>query len=335
MRVTRPGEAIGGGRIHDPAVVQMRKLTSTIRDAAPWLGLTAVIGLVDYFTPSTYAFASIYFIPIFPAAWRSRTVGFIVAAASSFAWIYCDYVQRPVIDETAQIWNYTTRIVVFILAVILASILQREQHRIGELDRQRRSLLTLLEHEVPGPLRELATELRSLSGVAPQVTDRLMKRAEQLVFLSDDLASLGELEASGLHLEKRATNVVDMVHELPRGARRDRQHVVLTVPVGPVRVNADPDRLRQALDAMFREVSATADSVSVDCRAEKGSVAISIGSANMSMPSSAATLVRGDDPAVGARTQLARVLLAAHGGTLFGAREAAGRGQRLIARLPI
>lgn len=334
MRVTLPGEAIGGGRIHDSAVVQMRKLTSTIRDAAPWLGLTAVIGLVDYFTPSAYAFASIYFIPIFPAAWRSRAGGFIVAAASSFAWIYCDYVQRPVTDETAQIWNYTTRIAVFVLAVILASILQREQHRIGDLDRQRRSLLTLLEHEVPGPLRELATELRGLSGVAAQVTERLTKRAEQLVFLSDDLASLGELEASGLHLEKRATNVVEMVHEL-RASASDRQHVVLTVPVAPVRVNADPDRLRQALDAMFREVSATADSVSVDCRTEKGSVAISIGSANMSMPSSAATLVRADDPAVGARTQLARVLLAAHGGTLFGAREAAGRGQRLIARLPI
>jgi Signal transduction histidine kinase len=312
----------------------MRKLTSTIRDAAPWLGLTAVIGLVDYFTPSSYAFASIYFIPIFPAAWRSRAVGVIVAAASSFAWIYCDYVQRPVTDETAQIWNYTTRIVVFVLAVILASILQREQHRIGDLDRQRRSLLTLLEHEVPGPLRELATELRGLSGVAPQVAERLTKRAEQLVFLSDDLASLGQLEATGLHLEKRATNVVEMVHELRAGAS-DRQHVVLTVPVAPVRVNADPDRLRQALDAMFREVSATADSVSVDCRTEKGSVAISIGSANMSMPASAATLVRADDPAVGARTQLARVLLAAHGGTLFGAREAAGRGQRLIARLPI
>jgi hypothetical protein len=45
--------------------------------------------------------------------------------------------------------------------------------------------------------------------------------------------------------------------------------------------------------------------------------------------------VLGDDPAVGARTQLARVLLAAHGGTLFGARESAGRGQRLIARLPL
>jgi signal transduction histidine kinase len=312
----------------------MRKLTSTIRDAGPWLGLTAVIGLVDYFTPSSYAFASIYFIPIFPAAWRSRAAGFIVAAASGFAWIYCDYVQRPVIDETAQIWNYTTRIVVFVLAVILASILQREQHRIGDLDRQRRSLLTLLEHEVPGPLRELATELRGLSGVAPQVAERLTKRAEQLVFLSDDLASLGQLEASGLHLEKRATNVVEMVHELRAGAS-DRQHVVLTVPVAPVRVNADPERLRQALDAMFREVSATADSVSVDCRTEKGSVAISIGSANMSMPASSARLVRADDPAVGARTQLARVLLAAHGGTLFGAREAAGRGQRLIARLPI
>jgi signal transduction histidine kinase len=314
--------------------VPIRKVGSVLHDAAPWLGVTALIGLVDYVTPSSYAFASIYFIPIFPAAWRSRTVGFIVAAASSFAWISSDYIQRPVNDPIAMAWNYLTRIVVFILAVLLASTLQREQHRIGELDRQRRSLLTLLEHEVPGPLRELATDLRALSGVAPETTERLMKRAEQLVFLSDDLASLGELEASGLRLDKRSTNVVDMVHEL-RASATDRQHVVLTVPVAPLRVNVDPDRLRQALDAMFREVSATADSVSVDCRSDRGSAVISIGSASMNVPASAATPVRGDDPAVGARTQLARVLVAAHGGTLLGAHEAMGGGQRLIARLPI
>jgi len=312
----------------------LRTLVSTVRAAAPWLGLTAFIGVVDYLTPSSYAFASMYFIPIFPAAWRSRTVGLLVAAASSFAWIYSDLIQRPVSDVDAQLWNYSTRIIVFILAVILVSTLEREQHRIAELDRQRRGLLTLLEHEVPGPLRELATELYGLTGVAPQVAERLTKRAEQLVFLSDDLASLGELEASGLRLEKRATNVVDMIHELRAGAS-DRQHVVLTVPVAPVRVQVDPDRLRQALDAMFREVSASSDSVSVDCRTEKGNVAISIGGATMTMPSSAATPVRGDDPAVGARTQLARVLVAAHGGTLFGSREPMGRGQRLIARIPI
>ena len=314
--------------------MQLRKVTSAIQDAAPWLGVAALIGVVDYVTPSSYGFASIYFIPIFPAAWRSRLAGSIVAAASSAAWIYCDIVQRPVADVPAQAFNYTTRIVVFALVVIVASILQREQHRIGELDRQHRSLLTLLEHEVPGPLRELATELRGISGVAPLVIERLTKRAEQLVFLSDDLASLGELEAAGLHLQKRATNVVDVIHELRAGAS-DRQHVVLTVPVAPVRVQADPDRLRQALDAMFREVSATSDSVSVDCRTDKGSVAISIGSASMTVPANAATLVRGDDPTVGARTQLARVLVAAHGGTLLGARESSGRGQRLIARLPI
>src|SRR2546423_7819330 len=273
----RAGEAAGGRRVHASPVMQVHKVRSIIGDAAPWLGVTVVIGLVDYVTPSSYAFASIYFIPIFPAAWRSRTVGFIVAAASSLAWIASDYVQRPVTDVTAQIWNYATRIIVFILAVILASTLQREQHRIAELDRQRRSLLMLLEHEVPGPLRELATELRALPGVPAETADRLVKRSEQLVFLSDDLASLGELEASGLSLSKRTTNIVDMVHELRAGAA-DRRHVVLTVPVAPLRVHADPDRLRQALDAMFREVSETAESVSVDCRSERGAAVISIGS---------------------------------------------------------
>src|SRR2546423_6022776 len=274
--VTLQGDAAAARPSHAPGVMPLRIVT-TVRAAAPWLGLTALIGVVDYLTPSSYAFASIYFIPIFPAAWRSRTVGFLVAAASSFAWIYSDYTQRPLTDVDAQLWNYSTRIIVFILAVILASTLQREQHRIAELDRQRRSLLMLLEHEVPGPLRELATELRALPGVPAETADRLVKRSEQLVFLSDDLASLGELEASGLSLSKRTTNIVDMVHELRAGAA-DRRHVVLTVPVAPLRVHADPDRLRQALDAMFREVSETAESVSVDCRSERGAAVISIGS---------------------------------------------------------
>jgi signal transduction histidine kinase len=313
--------------------MQLRKVRATLALAWPWLAVTAVIGAVDYATPSTYAFASIYFIPIFPAAWRSRTAGYIVAAASTFAWIYSDYVQRPVADLGATAFNYTTRVVVFVLAVILASTLQREHARIGDLDRQRRSLLTLLEHEVPGPLRELATELRGLAGITVAESGRLMRRAEQLVFLSDDLASLGHLEATGIRLDKRMTNVVDMIHEIRAGAA-DRKHVVLTVPVAPVRMHVDPNRLRQALDAMFREVSATSDSVSVDCRAEKGSVSISISSATMTT-SKVAVPVNGDDPAVGARTQLARILVAAHGGTLLGARSGLGRGQKLIARLPV
>ena len=309
-------------------------ISSTVRQAAPWLALTACIGVVDYVTPASYAFASMYFIPIFPAAWRSRAAGFVVAAASSFAWIYCDIVQRPIGDEQAQIWNYSTRIIVFILAVILASTLQREQARIADLDRQRRSLLTLVEHEVPGPLRELATELRGLAGLDPEDAERLTTRAEQLVFLSDDLASLGELEAGTMRLQKRATNVVEMVHEL-RASALSKAHILLTIPVAPVRVNVDPDRLRQALDAMLREVSSTSDTVSVDCRSDKGSVSISIASATMTMPATAAQLVRSDDPSIGARTQLARVLLAAHGGTLSSVHESMGRGQRLIARLPI
>ncbi len=309
-------------------------ISSTIRQAAPWLALTAFIGIVDYVTPPSYAFASMYFIPIFPAAWRSRAAGFIVAAASSFAWIYCDIVQRPIGDEQAQVWNYSTRIIVFILAVILVSTLQREQARIADLDRQRRGLLTLVEHEVPGPLRELATELRGLAGLDPEDAERLTTRAEQLVFLSDDLASLGELEAGTLRLQKRATNVVEMVHEL-RASALSKAHILLTIPVAPVRVNVDPDRLRQALDAMLREVSSTSDTVSVDCRSDKGSVSISIASASMTMPATAAQLVRGDDPSIGARTQLARVLLAAHGGTLSSVHESMGRGQRLIARLPV
>jgi signal transduction histidine kinase len=86
-----------------------------------------------------------------------------------------------------------------------------------------------------------------------------------------------------------------------RAGTADRQQVVLTVPVAPVRVRADPDRLRQALDAMFREVSATWDSVSVDCRTERGSVAIPIGSASMTVPVNAATEIRFDDSSAHAK----------------------------------
>src|SRR5258708_12580915 len=175
--------------------------------------------------------------------------------------------------------------VVCVLAVVLASRLQREHAPIAALDRQRRGLLTLLEHEVPGPLRELATELRGLCGVSWSDSERLVKREDQLGFLSDDLASLGELEVGGLRLAKRSTNIVDLIHELRAGAM-DRKHVVLTVPVAPVRIHVDPDRLRQALDAMFREVSATADTVSVDCPADRTSVSTSIGTPTITMPSS-------------------------------------------------
>src|SRR5258708_8437196 len=152
-----------------------RRLGVVLREAWPWLAVTAIIGAVDYVTPSTYAFASMYFIPIFPAAWRSRAVGFVVAAASTFAWIYCDLVQRPTNDIAPETWNYGTRIVVFVLAVVLASTLQRVHARIADLHPHRRGLLTLLEHEVPGPLRHLPTQLPALSRLPPSPSERLLQ----------------------------------------------------------------------------------------------------------------------------------------------------------------
>src|SRR5260221_537049 len=55
--------------------MRMSAISSTIRAAGPWLALTALIGMVDYLTPSAYALPSMYFIPIFPAAWRSAPAG--------------------------------------------------------------------------------------------------------------------------------------------------------------------------------------------------------------------------------------------------------------------
>ena len=69
--VTRQGDVLRARAPPCSPIMRMRSLQSAIRDAAPWLAVTAIIGGVDYVTPPTYAFASIYFIPIFPAAWRS------------------------------------------------------------------------------------------------------------------------------------------------------------------------------------------------------------------------------------------------------------------------
>src|SRR5258708_23695967 len=107
--------------------------------------------------------------------------------------------------------------VVCVLAVVLASRLQREHAPIAALDRQRRGLLTLLEHEVPGPLRELATELRGLSGLSRSDSERLVKRADQLVFLSHDLAPLRELEVGRLPPANRPTNILHPIPHPPAG----------------------------------------------------------------------------------------------------------------------
>lgn len=121
-------------------------------------------------------------------------------------------------------------------------------------------------------------------------------------------------------------DVVQLVTEISR-QRADHRSVLVTVPGDALIVNADPDRLRQAISNTVSEVFADAgelDYVSMNVRARAGEAIVTISAATPGT-----TTRRADSAQVRVSLRLARMLAEAMGGTATIERAALGSGTRV------
>ncbi len=89
------------------------------------VGLTAVIGAVDYLTGYELELFTFYFAPIAIASWYlGRTAGLVTSALSLIVWFLSDMLAGHVYsDWTYQYWNAALRFVAFyVFAVAVARI---------------------------------------------------------------------------------------------------------------------------------------------------------------------------------------------------------------------
>jgi len=233
--------------------------------ARRWLSLTALclvaiaaICLVDLLTGPDIGFSLFYLIPVVVTAWYAgRVPGVTVAVAGALAWLFADTANRGIVSLGPSIWNGFTRLVIFIAIALLLDRQRTSSARLAVIDRQREDFLRVLDHELPRPVEAIAALAKKLERDAPAHSDEhstiqeLQRRAQELQFLARDFVSLGRLQSERLLLTRTHSDLNEIVRDAVR-AIADKQRVIITLGAEAPIVDADVNRLRQAIESVVR-----------------------------------------------------------------------------------
>jgi signal transduction histidine kinase len=231
-----------------------RKLSLTV------LSLIAIVSicLVDLLTGPDIGFSLFYLVPVVVTAWYlGRGPGLILAVAGALAWLFADTFNRGIVSLGPSIWNGFTRLVIFIAIALLLDRQRTSAARLAIVDRQRQEFLRVLDYELPRPVEAIAALAQKLDRNTPEHSENrnsvheLQRRAQELQFLARDFVSLGRLQSERLLLTRKQSDLNDVVRDAVR-AIADKQRVIITLGAEAPIVEADIDRLRQAVEAVVR-----------------------------------------------------------------------------------
>src|SRR4029079_12033656 len=213
----------------------------------------AAIWLVDISTGPDFGFAIFYLIPIgLASCWLGRTSAVFIALLATVAWIWADLLARPSVLVSASLWNGLTRAAIFLMLALLIDQVRRERNALRSVDAHREESLALIAHT----LRRSAGEIESaipdlikapaLSAVERGAIDELRRQSRNFKRFADDVLEVGQLEAGRFRLNRARFDLSEFVATLVKETDRDRLQLVSESD--PVWVDADPERLRTAIE---------------------------------------------------------------------------------------
>jgi signal transduction histidine kinase len=213
----------------------------------------AVIWLVDISTGPDYGFAIFYLIPIGLASWwLGRASAVFIALLATVAWIWADLLARPSVLISASIWNGLTRAAIFLMLALLIDQVRRERVALRSVDGHREESLALIAHtlrrsagEIESAIPDL-TKAPALSAVERSAIDELRRQSRNFKRFADDVLEVGQLEAGRFRLNLARFDLSEFVATLVKETDRDRLQLV--AESDPVWVDADPERLRTAVE---------------------------------------------------------------------------------------
>jgi signal transduction histidine kinase len=213
----------------------------------------AAIWLVDIATDPAYGFAIFYLVPIGLASWwLGRTSAVVMALLSAVAWISADLVARPNVQISAGLWNGLTRAAIFLMLAVLIDQVRRERTALRSVDAHREESLALIAHtlrrsagEIESAIPDL-TRAPALSAAERSAIDELRRQSRNFRRFADDVLEVGQLEAGQFRLNRGRFDLSEFVAALVKETDRDRLQLV--AESDPVWVDADPERLRTAVE---------------------------------------------------------------------------------------
>ncbi|HYH52156.1 MAG TPA: ATP-binding protein, partial [Acidimicrobiia bacterium] len=226
-----------------------------------------------------------------------------------------------------------------------------------ENERQRQAMVSDIAHELRNPLTNVRGYLEGAQdGLVPlddALVASLLEESTLLGRLVDDLQDLALADAGRLHLHREPLDAADLVEQVTAAHRAAAAVAGVTITAdvhGPLRIEADPGRLRQALGNLVGNAlryTPPGGQVTLSARASDDARAVIItvadtgtGIAAQHVPHVFDRFYRADASrsretgGSGLGLAITRHLVEAHGGSVE-ARSTEGAGSTFILRLPL
>jgi len=223
--------------------------------------------------------------------------------------------------------------------------------RLQAQDRQRRHLMADIAHELRTPLTVLQGRLEGLlDGVYPRDdahVSEVLADTRILGRLIDDLRTLASSESGALSLQREATDLVVLVHDVVRSLAADAQGAGVTIRIGqsmnlPL-ADVDPLRIREVVVNLVTNAlhhTPAGGVVSIDGEAKNDRVVMTVadtgaGVAADDLPKIFDRFYKGaGSRGSGLGLTIARNLIVAHGGEIRATSEP-GTGTTIVFTLPV
>jgi signal transduction histidine kinase len=200
----------------------------------------------------------------------------------------------------------------------------------------------MISHELRTPLSAIIGFLdllqndpaQPLTADQQEFVDIIERNAQRLLNLVGDLLFTAQVDSGRFPLERRETDVVDLVREAVASsgphAQREGIDITAEVPDAPVWISVDAGRIGQALDNLLSNaIKFTGDGgrVSAAVRVLDGTVELAVRDTGVGIPEDeqgmlftrffrASTATRNAVPGVGLGLTITRAIVLAHGGSM-------------------
>src|SRR5438552_12753750 len=317
------------------------------------LGVGA-IWLVDISTGPEYGFAIFYLIPIGLASWwLGRGPAVFIALLATIAWIWADVVARSGIPIGANLWNGLTRAAIFLMLGLLIDQVRRERMALRSVDAHREESLALIAHTLRRSAGEIESAIPDLtrapaaSAAERSAIDELRRQSRNFKRFADDVLELGQLGAGRFRLNRGRFDLSEFVAALVKETERDRLQLV--AESDPIWVDADPERLRTAIEHILNNAlrfSPPESTVHVTVGQRENRARILVKDQGVGLARSHLGVIfrkygRVETPStkdkigVGLGLYVARLVVEAHGGTVSASSVGLGLGSSFTVDLPL